>query len=88
MRLGEGRWLHSWSEQAASVVEPIVTAVSRLSKKKIGALIAIERTSSLTDVVASGVRLEAIVSPELIETVFWPAVLCTIWAWWFARDGC
>ncbi len=72
MRIGEHGWFRSWSQNAQRVIEPTVTAVGRLSKKKIGALIAIERTTSLGGVVETGVRLDASVSPELLESIFWP----------------
>ncbi|MHC4609313.1 MAG: diadenylate cyclase [Planctomycetota bacterium] len=54
------------------MIDPIVSAVGQLSKKKIGALIAIERTTSLGGVSESGVSIDAAVSAELIETIFWP----------------
>lgn len=72
LRLGEGGWMQSWSKSSAKVVEPIVLAVERLSKKKIGALIAIERTVEVGALTESGVRLDAVVSAELLETIFWP----------------
>jgi diadenylate cyclase len=72
MRIGERGWFRSWSKSAAEVIDPIVSAVGQLSKKKIGALIAIERTTSLGGVSESGVSIDAAVSAELIETIFWP----------------
>ena len=72
IRIGERGWLRSWSQSAQRVIDPLVTAVGRLSKKKIGALIAIERTTSLGGVAETGVRLDARVSAELLESVFWP----------------
>ncbi len=73
LRLGQGGWLRRWFRTSDTVVGPIVTAVERLSQKKIGALIAIERTGELGAVTETGVRLDAVVSAELIETIFWPA---------------
>ena len=72
IRLGEGGWLHGWSKSAVEVVDPVVTAVERLSKRKIGALIAIERRTETGALIESGVRLDAQVSSELLETIFWP----------------
>jgi len=54
-------------------LEPIVTAVERLSRKKIGALIAIERSTEMAVWTESGVKLDAVISAELLETIFWPA---------------
>ncbi|MCP4250342.1 MAG: TIGR00159 family protein [bacterium] len=72
MRIGERGWWRSWGKAGQENVDSIVAAVGQLSKKKIGALIAIERTTSLGGVVESGIRLDALVSADLIETVFWP----------------
>ena len=50
--------------------EMLVSIVCRLAEKRIGALIAIERSISLRGVEESGVELDAIVSPELMLSVF------------------
>ncbi len=72
LRLGEGGWFQRWSKDSARVIGPVVTAVERLAKKKIGALIALERTGEIGALVESGVSLDAVVTSELIETIFWP----------------
>ncbi|UCF32588.1 MAG: diadenylate cyclase CdaA, partial [Phycisphaerales bacterium] len=72
LRLGEAGWLQSWSRSSARVIDPLVEAVARLSKKKIGALIAIERSTEMGALVESGVHLDAEVTTELLETIFWP----------------
>lgn len=72
LRLGQGGWLQRWLKSSDQVIEPIITAVERLSKKKIGALIAIERAMEMGAVTETGVRLDAVVSVELLETIFWP----------------
>ena len=75
LRLGQGGWLQRWLRSTDVAVDPIVAAVGRLAKKKIGALIAIERTAELGAVVESGIRLDAVVSAELLETIFWPGTV-------------
>lgn len=72
LRLGEGGWLRRWFRNTDRVIAPVVTAVEHLSRKKIGALMAIERSTELGAVVESGVALDAVVTAELIETIFWP----------------
>lgn len=72
LRLGEADWVRWWSRGATSIIDPIVTAAERLSKGRIGALIAIERSTEVGALIESGVALDAIVSSELLETIFWP----------------
>lgn len=72
LRLGEGAWLRRWIRDSHEAVEPIVIAVERLSRKKVGALIAIERRGEVGPLIESGVRLDAELTAELLETIFWP----------------
>lgn len=46
--------------------------IANMSSKNIGALIVIERNTKLGDIVGSGTRLNAEVTSELIETIFFP----------------
>ncbi len=50
----------------------ITIAVSYLAEKRIGALIAIERSIGLRGYADTGIRVDALVSPEIIETIFYP----------------
>lgn len=54
------------------VLDEIVKAVTVLSKKKIGALIAIEREVGLRPYIESGIPLYGKVTSELINTIFMP----------------
>jgi diadenylate cyclase len=54
------------------VLDEIVRAVIVLSKKKIGALIAIEREVGLRPYIESGIPLYSRVTSELINTIFMP----------------
>lgn len=54
-------------------VEEIVKAASYLSSRQIGALIAIERSNSLNDFIEIGMRIDALVSRELIISIFNPS---------------
>ena len=72
LRLGEAGWMLWWNRESQAIIEPVVAAVARLSKSKVGALIAIERTTEVGAVIETGVRLDAQVSSELLETIFWP----------------
>ena len=75
IRLGGARWLRFWTTASDPTVEPVVTVVSRLSQKKIGALIALQRSVGLDAIVESGVRIDAEVTSELLETIFWPGTV-------------
>jgi diadenylate cyclase len=72
LQLGEGAWLQRWLRGPEQEIESIITAAERLSARKIGALIALERNPEEGSVVESGVRMDALVSTELLETIFWP----------------
>ncbi len=72
LRIGTGGWLQYWAKASTQVVDPVVDAAERLSKKKIGALIAMERMGEVGALTESGVILDAAVSRELLETIFWP----------------
>ncbi len=54
------------------IIHSICTAVERLSERRHGALIVLERESSLQEYVRTGIALDSYVSPELLLTIFWP----------------
>lgn len=57
-------------EKLDKFILQISTAASNLSKTKTGALIVIEQLTGLEDIIATGVRLDAIVSSALLENIF------------------
>lgn len=54
------------------VIEELASAAFKLSKKKIGGLIAIERETKLKPYIESGIALNAKISSELIQSIFTP----------------
>ena len=58
--------------QVEQPVAEIVHAMTDMARKRIGALIIIERHTGLGDVIESGTRLDAEISAPLIENVFEP----------------
>ncbi|HIA27049.1 MAG TPA: TIGR00159 family protein [Planctomycetes bacterium] len=54
------------------VIAEVIRAVYRLSKNKVGALIAIEREQSLTPYADRGTRIDTEVVSELLTTIFYP----------------
>lgn len=74
-RLGQGH-LFSISLGEAELVasiDEVVDAVYKLSKKKIGCLIAIERETRLTSYTESGVAIDGKISSALLQTIFMTA---------------
>ncbi len=57
-------------ERLKQVIMPIVMACMSMSKKKVGALIVIQRMTPLDDIVATGERINAAVNQRLIENIF------------------
>ncbi len=72
MRLGETRWRRIRRSEIDRIARPIAAACAQLSKNKIGALIAIERDIGLSGLTDQGVKVDARLSPELLNTIFWP----------------
>lgn len=58
------------SEQIKQTIMPIVMACMSMSKKKIGALIVIQRATPLDDIVATGELIDARISQQLLENIF------------------
>ncbi len=73
VRIGEAKLFTRTSGlRKASVIESLVSSFTYLSQKKIGAIVAIEREVGLKDLIASGVNLNATITSELLNTIFWP----------------
>lgn len=60
------------SAQAAETIEEILTATSLLAKDNVGAIIVIEREIGLRNYVESGIRIDSLVSYDLLTTIFQP----------------
>ena len=58
------------NEQVKQTIMPIVMSCLSMSKKKVGALIVIQRATPLDDIVATGERLDASINQRLIENIF------------------
>ena len=59
-------------EDLSVMVGEIVRAADNLSDKKIGALMVLERETGLTDIVETGTQINALVSADLLGTLFYP----------------
>lgn len=70
-RLGRTGWVGSAAGRA-EVIDAVVAAAGQLSTARHGALVVFERGTGLQDVIDTGVRVDARVSPELIGGIFFP----------------
>ncbi|MFQ5529922.1 MAG: diadenylate cyclase CdaA [Gemmatimonadota bacterium] len=72
-RLGRTRLFQLFAgHEKEEVFEAIVEATDRLARAKIGGIIAIQREVDLASHVDNGTALDAVISPELLTTVFSP----------------
>jgi len=72
-RLGQNRMLRMFSRLERHVVaEELVEALDRLSRAKIGAIIAVEREVGLGEYAETGTALDARVGADLLVTLFSP----------------
>jgi diadenylate cyclase len=71
-RLGSHRLLSFYGRRRMDFLERFADAVMNLSKKRVGALFAIQRDISLKEQLETGVVLDARFSPELAMSVFYP----------------
>jgi len=73
IRLGQTRIFGMFLKgETEGMIEEVVKAAFRMSRRKIGALIAIEREVGLQNYVERGTVLDARVSSELLSTLFFP----------------
>src|SRR5687768_15291988 len=72
MRIGETRLFRNWSQQIDQDIEALVDSAAFLSRRKIGAVVAVEREVPLGSIAESGTRLNAELSAALLNTIFWP----------------
>lgn len=75
-QLGRGRFFSKSSiqeeEEQKQIVENIAKAVGYMAKRRIGALISIERETGLSDYIETGISLESNVTSELLINIFIP----------------
>jgi len=71
-RIGQNTTLDRFfkTNESNTLIEEVIAAVKNMSRVKTGALIVFARSSSLQDLVDVGKKLDAVVSSELLETIF------------------
>jgi len=60
------------SSSAEDTIEELVVVSSRLSSERIGAIVAIERQIGLRNYIEGGIRLDAVLSYDLLQSIFLP----------------
>ncbi|MFH1771249.1 MAG: diadenylate cyclase CdaA [Candidatus Omnitrophota bacterium] len=75
MRLGKGHifYVEPHKEEIEKTLRSVVSAVSIMSRKRTGALIAIKREIGLKNYIESGVILNADLTAELLQNIFYPS---------------
>lgn len=76
-QLGRGRFFSRRSlaqedEEQMHLIESMAKAVNYMAKRRIGALISIERETGMTDYIGTGIPLNSKVSSELLINIFIP----------------
>lgn len=71
-QIGQRGLLMGLIQEKTVYVDEIVRAACALSRKRVGALIVIEREGNLQRFAESGVAIDAIVNAKLIQTIFSP----------------
>jgi diadenylate cyclase len=72
-RIGRKRWFSAGFRAPESIHE-IVLAVEQLASQKTGALVVLERDIGLRTFVESGVRMDALISRDLLLSIFQPGL--------------
>ncbi|KXK22472.1 MAG: hypothetical protein UZ15_CFX003001043 [Chloroflexi bacterium OLB15] len=74
-RLGRaGLWFNRGpnDDQRKQLIETICTAAERLSERRHGALVVLERATGMQEYIRTGVSLDSEISPQVLLTIFWP----------------
>ena len=72
LHLGDAPIFSRFFRNDSKVVPRLLRAVARMSKERVGALIAIEREASLNELADNGITIDAELNSYLIESIFYP----------------
>jgi len=72
VRLGQAPLFGRFVRGEFDIIDEIEKAVARLSKNRVGALIAIERNVGLGTYAEGGVKIDSDVKSELLDSIFYP----------------
>jgi diadenylate cyclase len=68
----DGRANTSAPQDIQSMIDAVVSAAARLSERRHGALLVLQRLDGLQEYVLTGVRLDSKLTPELLLQIFYP----------------
>ncbi len=57
---------------SALIIDELILALSHMARRRVGALIVIENKTRLADVIATGTKVDGLISQPLIENIFEP----------------
>ena len=72
LSLGQHQLLGSFRSKPRGAIDVVAKTTQSLARERRGALIAIERSNALQHIVATGTRLDAEATSELLAGIFWP----------------
>ncbi|HTF33273.1 MAG TPA: diadenylate cyclase CdaA [Myxococcota bacterium] len=70
--VGRGFFPNAAERGVSQILEEVVRAAQTLAQKRVGALLVLERENHVDDQIEAGVRLDAVVSKELLTSIFLP----------------
>ena len=79
--LGRGKLFQSGLYEESGfyeLLEELLKAIPVLVKKRIGALIVLERETGLKDIIETGIKINGVVTAELLINIFMPRSRCTM----------
>ncbi|MFT5694755.1 MAG: diadenylate cyclase [Myxococcota bacterium] len=72
-RVGRGFFPAVSAQKESQIVEEVVRAAQILGRRKVGALMVLERETALSDQVEIGTRIDSAVTKDLLESIFAPS---------------
>ncbi len=72
VQLGDSSIFRYFFRRDTKIVPRLLRAIARMSKERVGALIAIERDSTLSELTDNGITIDAELNSYLLESIFYP----------------
>jgi diadenylate cyclase len=69
-KVGQNRFLGLFFKENITIIDTLASAVEELSNKQMGALIAVESNVGLKNYIESGTYIDAVLSPDLVLSIF------------------